>query len=171
MPRQTRELTTLRFDGLRFEGAWLDVDVLPDLVAYKELIIETAKELWRRDHPSRTRLPAHFDAVAIKFREIRAGSTIIPLVREVSDEIVPQLPFENHVDNDHFDTAAAIIEESIDAAARDIPLPDLLPQALFHTSTDSAKHCARARPFARKREPAKRKCATRTLSVCVLRHG
>ena len=41
---ETRELTTLRFDGPRFEDHGLEIDVLPELIAYKKILLETTKE-------------------------------------------------------------------------------------------------------------------------------
>lgn len=148
MPSRTQELTTLRFEGPRFDGAWLPLDVLPELLAYKDLLVETAKELWRREHPSRERLPANFDAVTIKFREIRPGSAAIPLVRELPDMRAPQLPLEE----DEFDRAATVLEESIDAGGLEGPLPDLLPRNVIplfekfgRTLREGEAICARAR--------------------------
>jgi hypothetical protein len=46
------ELVVHKFAGGRFDDHGLDVDVLPDLVAYKNILIETAKELWRSKHPN-----------------------------------------------------------------------------------------------------------------------
>ena len=39
-------LTTLRFEGPRFDDHGLDVDVLSELSVYKKLILETAKEVY-----------------------------------------------------------------------------------------------------------------------------
>jgi hypothetical protein len=39
------ELVKQKFRGPRFEDHGLDVDVLPELIAYKKLLIETAKEI------------------------------------------------------------------------------------------------------------------------------
>ena len=148
MPARTEELTTLRFEGPRFDEAWFPLDVLPELLAYKDLLVETAKELWRREHPSRERLPANFDAVTIKFREIKPGSAVIPLVRELPDLLAPRLPFEE----DEFDRAATVLEESIHAAGLEGPLPDLLPRSVIpffdrfgRTLREGESICARAR--------------------------
>lgn len=152
MSSRTQELTTLRFEGPRFDEAWLPLDVLPELLAYRDLLVETAKELWRRQHPSRERLPANFDAVTIKFREIRPGSAIVPLVRELPEPRLPQLPLED----DEFDRAAAVLEESIEAAGADGRLPDLLPRSVVplfdkfgRTLREGEAICARASRRAR----------------------
>lgn len=50
-----------RFVGARFEGATLPLDVLPDLLAYRALVVDVAGHLFRQDHPGRERLPKGFD--------------------------------------------------------------------------------------------------------------
>ena len=65
-------ITVLKFNGPRFDDHGLDVDVLSEIVAYKRLAQETAKELWRRKHPDRRRL--NFDAeISLKFFQIEPG--------------------------------------------------------------------------------------------------
>ena len=51
----------LRYVGTRFEGGHLPLDVLPDLFAFRDLIIARAKEQWLKEHPSRLRLPRGFN--------------------------------------------------------------------------------------------------------------
>ena len=50
------------FHGARFDSHTLPVDVLPELVAFQEAVIQVAAALWRQDHPRRANLPAHFEA-------------------------------------------------------------------------------------------------------------
>ena len=57
----TTDLASLRFDGKRFEGHALDVECTQELIAYRNLIVECAKELWRRKNPDRARLPRGFE--------------------------------------------------------------------------------------------------------------
>ena len=125
---QIRELTTLRFDGPRFEDHGLEIDILPELIAYKRLLLETTKELWRRNHPSRKQLPKNFeDSISIKFFELGKGSTTIPLMRELRFED-DELPL---IIEDELDKAAVIIEASIEAAAQDRPMPENLPRLVL----------------------------------------
>lgn len=49
-------ITTQTFNGKRFEDHGLDLDVLPELIAYKTLLVETAKALWRAKNPERQRV-------------------------------------------------------------------------------------------------------------------
>ena len=84
MARIKRELVVHTFKGGRFNDHGVDVDVLPELIAYKTILVETAKELWRRKNPDRERLPKNFeDSLSLKFYEVKPGSAAIPLVREI----------------------------------------------------------------------------------------
>ena len=76
------ELASLRFDGKRFEGHALDVECTQELIAYRSLILECAKELWRRKNPGRVRLPRGFeDGFRVQFDRIDEGSAVVPLRR------------------------------------------------------------------------------------------
>ena len=61
MSKVQRQLVLHTFKGKRFDDHGLDLDVLPDLFAFKQLLVETAKALWRRAHPDRERLPKNFE--------------------------------------------------------------------------------------------------------------
>jgi hypothetical protein len=125
MVRTKRELVTHTFKGGRFDDHGVDLDVLPDLVAYKTLLVETAKELWRRKNPDRQRLPKNFEeSVSIKFYEVRKGSAALPLFREVETE--DQLSFLDS-QRDELDEAVDLIADTVDAAGQDRTLPQSLP--------------------------------------------
>src|SRR5262245_53889780 len=115
-------LTVLRFDGPRFEDHGLDVDVLPEIHNYKRLLQATAKEIWRREHPDKQRLPKGFvDNISLKFFEIAGGSTSIPLVREFG-------PLEQHpMFEDELGAAARLLQMTIDFANRNDGVPKDLP--------------------------------------------
>ena len=82
-----RQLVKHTFKGRRFDDHGLDLDVLPDLFAYKQLLVETAKALWRRNNPNRERLPKNFeDRLALKFFNIEKGSAAVPIMREYESE-------------------------------------------------------------------------------------
>ncbi len=129
MAKTRRELVAHRFEGERFDDHGLDLDVLPDLVAYKTLLVETAKELWRKRNPNRQRLPKNFeDSLRLKFYELRPGSTVVPLVREMDyDETA--LPFEPTADE--LDEAVVLIADTIEAIAHDSLVPESLPQSVL----------------------------------------
>jgi len=123
-------LKELRFTGGRFEQnkGWLDFDVLSELQVYRKLLVETAKEEWKRRNPGRERLPKGFEEnVRLGFHEIREGSCAVPVERivEVEDEAMDMyVP-------DEFDEAAQIIDETLIAARDDAPFPDRLPARII----------------------------------------
>lgn len=121
-----KELATLRFDGPRFRDHGLDVDVLPEISAYKDLIIETAKEIWRSKNPGKSRLPKGFGSdLIVKFFELREGSTLVPLEREYADAEIPvDLP-------DIFDDAADILDDAVQAATNGAPPPSDFPSPVI----------------------------------------
>jgi hypothetical protein len=117
----------LKFNGPRFDDHGLDVDVLSEIVAYKRLLQETAKELWRRKHPDRKRLPKNFDAeISLKFFKIEPGSVGVPLVRGAISERAPRLPFE-----DELDEAAALLQAAIQDAGLGMGPPKTLPRSII----------------------------------------
>lgn len=133
-----RQLVTHTFKGKRFEDHGLDLDVLPDLYAYKQLLVETAKALWRRNHPDRERLPKNFeDALALKFFTIKPGSAAVPIMREYeSDE---QADFWKKQPADELDTAVELVNAAIAAASNDQPLPEDLPKNVIPLFGDYGK--------------------------------
>lgn len=126
MEKRRYELVKQKFSGPRFEDHGLDVDVLPELIAYKKLLIETAKEIWWRKHPGRERIQRNFEAsLHLKFYRLAEGSVAVPLEREIEVE-EGLLDFER--EPDELDEAARVLEEAIDAASADAPLPSDFPK-------------------------------------------
>jgi hypothetical protein len=122
-----RRIAVLRFNGPRFDDHGLDVDVLSEIVAYKRLLQETAKELWRRKHPNRKRLPKNFDAeISVKFFKIEPGSVGVPLVRGAISERAPRLPFEHELDE-----AAGLLQAVIQDASLAVGPPKALPRSII----------------------------------------
>ena len=125
MSKIKKPLTELTFQGPRFDDHGLDLDILPELVAYKILLIETAKELWREQNPDRERLPRGFeDSITIKFYELQEGSTTIPLFREV-EQRDDELPLEL---DDEIDKAIHLIEDGIESQQESRVLPAGFPK-------------------------------------------
>ena len=120
----TIDLASLRFDGERFAGHALDVDCVQELIAYRNIILECAKELWKRKHPGRVRLPKRFEeGFRLQFDRIDDGSAVVPLQR-----IVPTDQGELDLGTlDEFDEAAELVDAAISAANEDRLLPEALP--------------------------------------------
>ena len=125
-----RPLVTHTCKGKRFEDHGLDLDVLPDLYAYKELLVATAKELWKRHHPDRQRLPKNFeDSLCLKFNQIKEGSAALPIYREVETD--GQGQFWRADESDELDEAVLLVAQSVLAANADQALPDQLPKNII----------------------------------------
>jgi len=119
-----RTLAELRFVGGRFEklSGFLEFDVLNELIAYKSLLVEIAKQVWRRHKPDRERLRQGFEKeIRLAFRKVDPGSCVVPIERvfELKDG---ELPLERP--SDEVDEAAAIIDGTLRAAERDLRFPD-----------------------------------------------
>ncbi len=117
----TTDLATLRFDGKRFEGNALDVECTQELIAYRNLVVECAKELWRRKHPDRARIPKGFEEnFRLQFNRLEDGSAVVPLQRVRAND-------QGELLDDEFDEAAELIDAAIIAADNDELLPEALP--------------------------------------------
>jgi hypothetical protein len=139
MGRIRRHLVTHSFKGGRFDDHGLRVDVLQELIRYKDLLVETAKELWRRRNPGRERLPRNFeDSLSLSFYEIEPGSTCIPLERTLDVEegrlFVPP--------PDELDEAADLVADTITAADEDRPIPESFPKNLLALFQDYGRSLA-----------------------------
>lgn len=119
----TIELSSLRFDGERFDGHALDVECTRELIAYRDLVLECAKALWRGKYPDRTRLPKGFgEGFRLQFNRLEDGSALVPLQR-----VRPPLEQGELELGDEFDEAVVLIDQAITAANADDLLPARLP--------------------------------------------
>lgn len=67
----------LRYVGARFEGHRLPLDVLPDLSAFRDLLVSYVKAEWRAAHTERERLPKGFEkSIAFDLVGIKDGSAV-----------------------------------------------------------------------------------------------
>lgn len=119
----TFELATLRFDGERFKGHALDVDCTQELIAYRNLVVECAKSLWRARYPQRSNLPKGFEkGFRLQFNRLEDGSALVPLQRVRTADAQHELDLA-----DEFDEAVELIDQAIRAANDDDLLPVGLP--------------------------------------------
>lgn len=136
MPKKQYELVTHTFKGGRFDDHGIDIDVLPELIAYKVILIETAKELWRKKNPGRQRLPKNFeDSLSLKFYKILPSSAAVPLMREIEvdeDFLFSPLP-------DELDDAAILVADSVDSVSHSKPLPQDFPKNVIPLFSEYGK--------------------------------
>lgn len=99
------------YSGPRFDDQALPVEVLPDLAAYREIVLEVAKSLYFQRNPGRKRLPNGFEKnFKLRLKRIDAGSSKAVMERVLPTE--PQLDYA-----DEFVGARDLVSEAIAAAA------------------------------------------------------
>lgn len=101
----------------------MPVEALAELVSYRELVLEVAKEVFFERYPGRQRLPQGFrDRLQLRLSRVEAGSAIPVLERVGTEEQPAMLPRE-----DEFTDARELIERAIIAIARGDQLPRAFP--------------------------------------------
>ncbi|MRG96227.1 hypothetical protein [Polyangium spumosum] len=118
------------FRGARFEGHALPVEVLGELVAYRDLVVELARHLFLTSTPGRARVPrGFFESFQIAITGIGEGSTIpeVDRIRPPRDQTPPVLPETP----DYFDEARDLVELVIACASRREPVPPAFPFTLM----------------------------------------
>jgi hypothetical protein len=87
----------LRYVGARFEGHRLPLDVLPDLSAFRDLLVSYVKTEWRVAHAERERLPKGFEkSIAFDLVGIEDGSAVPQLEwdRDTAQLLLPDFKDE-----------------------------------------------------------------------------
>jgi hypothetical protein len=87
-----------RFAGGRFDQHAIPLDVLQDLAAYRALIIEVAKMLYKQHHPKRVRVPKGFgDSFQLALKAVEGGHSAVAVTTRLSPtstRMQQPLPFE-----------------------------------------------------------------------------
>lgn len=126
---------TLIFRGGRFHEAAMPVEVLPELAAYRDLLLAVAKTLFQGANPERQRLPKGFEAgFRLVLERVDPGSAVPVVSRLSGDPTTMALfptAFPTAVPPDWFDKARDVVEEGIAAAAKDKPLPTELSREIL----------------------------------------
>ena len=110
-----------KFQGPRFEGHRLPLDLLRELVLFEELILETARWRYTRDNPGRKRLPRGWQrGFRLSLSGIEEGSAMPVAVMEETDATSDFLFLQ------HFEGARDEVIDAIGEArqqGREIVLP------------------------------------------------
>jgi hypothetical protein len=123
------EFVRLCLSGGRFEAEGMPVEVLAELVAYRELVIGVAKELFRQQHPQRQRLPSGFtDRLQLRLRVIERGS-VVPVLERMRSVGVGVLPFGDDFVSDEFTMARNLIEDAVAAVVAGTDIPADFPRS------------------------------------------
>ena len=80
---------TARFAGGRFDSHALPLDVLPDLSAYRALLVQVAKALYKRKHPDRQRVPKGFeDSIQLGLTAVIGGRSAVAVIELLPPELI-----------------------------------------------------------------------------------
>lgn len=125
------------FRGERFTDESIPVDILPEISAYRDLVVEVARELFLKQHPSRQRVlkrfEEHFD---LRLTHFSKGSTVVTLERTLPTVVQSRL-FE---ENDVFDDARNLVDECIQKVAGNLPPPSEFPAHLLRQFQQFGRH-------------------------------
>jgi hypothetical protein len=121
-----------RFVGARFDQHTLPVEVARDLAAYEELIIQLARVLYLREHPTRKRVPKGFaDDFSLRLERVEDGSTKVVLVA-ATIAAVGLLPLHGSLDGqNYYIKARDAVSELVTTVAADQRLPPQIPRSLL----------------------------------------
>jgi len=114
--------------GARFEEHAVPLTVLPDLTAYRDLVLEVARALFFHDNPGRQRVPRGFDeSFELVLRTIGEGSAVAPLERRQKAQTAPQLSLLSSRAPDYYEQARDVVNQTIDAMRTGKPAPPSFP--------------------------------------------
>jgi hypothetical protein len=120
----------LRYVGARFVKHRLPLDVLPDLAAFRDLLVSFVKAEWRTTHEKRVRLPRGFEkSIAFDLAGISEGSAIPRLEwdRETAQLLLPD--FKDELESLVEDAYAKVIG-LVDGADENVPTAGLPPESI-----------------------------------------
>jgi hypothetical protein len=126
MSDEIHDVTTITFIGPRFDDAGMDLDMLSELLTYRKVLIETAKELWRRENRGRRVPKGYEESIRLKIYSIEAGSVAVPIKRIIARH--DWFSAAALQDADEIDDAALLIDETIAAVAEERPIPERMPR-------------------------------------------
>lgn len=122
--------------GGRFEEAeGLPLSVLGELKSYRDLVIDVAGRLYRREHPRRKNLPNGFSRkIDLRLTGIKHGCVVAEITR-ITQEADNQLALWNEEEVDCVESARRLINETIKAiklSKNPSSVGDFPPESLSH---------------------------------------
>ncbi|MCX3264220.1 hypothetical protein [Pedobacter agri] len=86
MKNNQKKFLTPTLEGDRFKTKSVPVEFLQELSVIQDLIFELAKDIYKKEHPTRSRLPNHFlDGISLRLLDIKKGSSIMELDLDTSE--------------------------------------------------------------------------------------
>jgi hypothetical protein len=100
----------------------MPIETVVELAAYRELVLGVAKELFRKAHPGRQRVPKGFaERLQLRLRVVETGSSM-PVIER------PPVDGSLLLADDEFTHARDVIEDAVAAASRGDHVPESLPR-------------------------------------------
>ncbi|MDE0206497.1 MAG: hypothetical protein OXP66_10780 [Candidatus Tectomicrobia bacterium] len=126
----TGSFLRLRFVGMRFSDHAIPLEVLKDVAALEEMIVEVAKRSFLQDNPDRQRSPRGFTkGINLKLTTVDQGNTVLDIKLGLDQ---PPLLFPPLIQR-QLEAARDAIIGAVDAAAQGRPVGRALPgQALSY---------------------------------------
>lgn len=121
----------VRFAGGRFEQHAIPFSMLPELDAYRGLIVEVAKHLFFKNNPDRKRVPKGFsESFELALSGLVTGNSATALARRLPvnmPRVQAALDFANYIE---FEEARDLVDQVMINAARNENLPEGFPAIL-----------------------------------------
>lgn len=129
------DFVRVRFAGGRFDSHTIPFDVLPDLAAYRDLVVEVAKHLFRERNSDRQRVPKGFEeSFQLGLSQVIQGNSATALARRLEtledqpvDAAQAGFGFPRYSE---FEDARDLLDRVIAAANEGQPLPQGFPREL-----------------------------------------
>jgi hypothetical protein len=119
-PAAPNRFSRLRLSGGRYDATGFPLEALPELVRYERLVLDVARTLWKREHPSAGRLPNKFVAsLSLRLTQILPGSTVPLLDRIPTQDSIPEVDAVGLIDR---------AQDLVDKAFAEIITNNTLPQ-------------------------------------------
>lgn len=127
MSAETERFGTFVLDGPRFVAKGVPVEALAELVAYREIVVDVARQLFLRDHPDRERSLRNLDKkLDMRLTEVNEGSADLLLTRATSaDEISDD---DGRPIADLLEDSRDLITDAITSVATSFLLPAKFPR-------------------------------------------
>lgn len=131
----TADFVRVRFAGGRFDSHTIPFDVLPDLAAYRDLVVEVAKHLFRERNSDRQRVPKGFEeSFQLGLSQVIQGNSATALAQRL-DALEEQPTEAGQVGFDfprygEFEDARDLLDRVIAAANDGQALPQEFPREL-----------------------------------------
>jgi len=139
-----------KLEGERFEAAGVPVEALLELVTYRSLLVDVAKQCYLRDNPDRERSKRHLDRnFDLRLEGVDQGSSDLVIRRGVTAEVlkpVVSATRDGTIFSDYYDESRDLVADAVHSVAAGNGLPINFPR----------KSIAKFRNFGRTLEPGSR---------------